>query len=110
MTGTCVRSTTPVVTGHAAEALRIAAPLMISATWGFVIQELVTALQNSAPYNGDPCDDGNPGTADDTCSNGVCTGNPVGAAIPTLSEWGMIIFMTIILGIGVVVLVRRRSV
>ena len=31
-------------------------------------------------------------------------------AIPTLSEWGMIIFMTIILGIGVVTLVRRRMV
>ena len=28
--------------------------------------------------------------------------------IPTLSEWGMIIFMTIILGIGIVALVRRR--
>jgi len=30
--------------------------------------------------------------------------------IPTLSEWGMIIFMTIILGIGVVALVWRRIV
>ena len=30
------------------------------------------------------------------------------SAIPTLSEWGMIIFMTIILGIGVVTIVRRR--
>jgi hypothetical protein len=65
-------------------------------------------IQDPTPYNGDPCDDGNPGTANDTCSNGVCTGNPVGAAIPTLSEWGMIIFMTIILGIGVVFLLRKR--
>jgi hypothetical protein len=30
------------------------------------------------------------------------------AAIPTLSEWGIIIFMTIIMGISVVVLSRRR--
>jgi hypothetical protein len=32
------------------------------------------------------------------------------AAIPTLSEWGVIIFMTIILGIGVATLLRRRMV
>jgi cobalamin biosynthesis protein CobT len=32
------------------------------------------------------------------------------AAIPTLSEWGMIIFMTIILGLGVITLLRRRMV
>ena len=30
------------------------------------------------------------------------------ASIPTLGEWGMIIFMMLILGIGVVTLVRRR--
>ena len=30
------------------------------------------------------------------------------AAIPTTSEWGLIIFMTIILGIGLVTLFRRR--
>ena len=29
-------------------------------------------------------------------------------AIPTTSEWGMIIFMTIILGMGVVTLLRRK--
>jgi len=34
----------------------------------------------------------------------VCT-NP----IPTLSEWGMIIFMTLILGIGITTLFRRRE-
>ena len=33
-----------------------------------------------------------------------------GEAIPTLSEWGMIIFMTFILGISVAMLLRRRSV
>jgi hypothetical protein len=38
----------------------------------------------------------------------VC--EPTEAAIPTLSEWGMIIFMTIIMGLGVVTLVRRRMV
>ena len=32
------------------------------------------------------------------------------ATIPTTSEWGLIIFMTIIMGIGVVTLVRRRMV
>jgi hypothetical protein len=31
-------------------------------------------------------------------------------AIPTTSEWGMIIFMTIIMGTGVVALLRRRLV
>jgi hypothetical protein len=31
-------------------------------------------------------------------------------AIPTTSEWGMIIFMTIILGLGVITLLRRRMV
>jgi hypothetical protein len=31
-------------------------------------------------------------------------------SIPTLSEWGIIIFMMIMLGIGVVTLVRRRMV
>ena len=33
----------------------------------------------------------------------------VTAAVPTLGEWGMIIFMTIILGLGVVTLLRRRT-
>ena len=32
-----------------------------------------------------------------------------GAQIPTLSEWGMIIFMTIILGLGVITMLRRRK-
>jgi hypothetical protein len=31
-------------------------------------------------------------------------------SIPTLSEWGMIIFMTVILGIGVVTMLSRRMV
>ena len=31
-------------------------------------------------------------------------------AVPTLSEWGLIIFMTLMMGIGVVILYRRRIV
>jgi F0F1-type ATP synthase assembly protein I len=31
-------------------------------------------------------------------------------AIPTLSEWGMIIFMMIMLGIGIATILRRRMV
>ena len=46
----------------------------------------------SPPYSSDPlCGD-------------ACDPNP----IPTLSEWGMIIFMTFMMGIGVVVLRKRR--
>jgi hypothetical protein len=67
-------------------------------------------IQDPTPYDGDPCDDGSQGTLNDTCSNGTCTGNIGAASIPTLSEWGMIIFMTSILGIGAVTLVRRRMV
>jgi F0F1-type ATP synthase assembly protein I len=47
-------------------------------------------------------------TLNDTCSDGVCTGQIGAASIPTTSEWGMIIFMTIIMGLGVVTLFRRR--
>ena len=39
----------------------------------------------------------------DACDTG-------GEAIPTLSEWGMIIFITIILGISVIMLYRRREI
>jgi hypothetical protein len=35
---------------------------------------------------------------------------PPTAAIPTLSDWGIIIFMTIIIGLGVITLLRRRMV
>jgi hypothetical protein len=30
-------------------------------------------------------------------------------AIPTLSEWGMIVFMTLVLGIGITTLFRRKE-
>jgi hypothetical protein len=43
-------------------------------------------------------------------TDGACGGEIPLSAIPTTSEWGMIIFMTIILGIGVVTLFRRRMV
>ena len=33
---------------------------------------------------------------------------PEGASIPTLSEWGLIIFMSIVVGIGVIILLRRK--
>ena len=52
----------------------------------------------------------NPCPTDTTCNEATDSCDPIltAASIPTLSEWGMIIFMTIILGIGVVTLVRRR--
>jgi hypothetical protein len=65
-------------------------------------------VQDPTPKNGDPCDDGSQGTLNDTCSDGVCAGSIGAASIPTLSEWGMIIFMTIIMGLGAVALFRRR--
>jgi hypothetical protein len=34
----------------------------------------------------------------------------IATPIPTLSEWGLIIFMTIIMGMGVVTLLRKRSI
>jgi hypothetical protein len=40
----------------------------------------------------------------------IASGNGGAAPIPTLSEWGMIFFMTIILLLGVVMIVRRRVV
>jgi hypothetical protein len=41
---------------------------------------------------------------------GIATGTGGGSPIPTLSEWGMIIFLTMILCIGVVTILRRRMV
>ena len=39
-----------------------------------------------------------------------CFASESPASIPTTSQWGIIIFMTIVLGIGVVTLVRKRIV
>jgi hypothetical protein len=63
---------------------------------------------------GDVCDncpfDYNP-DQEDSNGNGIGDACDTGAeAIPTLSEWGMIIFMTLILGISVVMLFRRRKI
>ena len=69
-------------------------------------------------YDGDADDDDIPDACDncplhynpgqkDSDGNGigdVCEG----AAIPTLTEWGLIIFITVMMGIGVIILRRRR--
>ena len=52
----------------------------------------------------------NPCPTDANCNEDTDTCNPIPPSdIPTLSEWGIIIFMTIILGIGIVTLLRRRT-
>jgi hypothetical protein len=59
------------------------------------------------------CEPGtNPCPTDTTCNEDTDRCEPVltAASIPTLSEWGMIIFIMLILGVGVVTLVRRRIV
>ena len=61
----------------------------------------------------DQCEsDGNPCPTDTNCNEDTDTCDPIltAASVPTLSEWGLIIFMTIIIGIGVMTLVRRRMV
>ena len=47
---------------------------MISAMWGFVILGLATACKIRYRQNGDPCDDGDLCTVNDTCDNGTCSG------------------------------------
>jgi hypothetical protein len=67
---------------------------------------------------GDACDncphvDNEDQTDSDGDSKGdVCdtTPNGIDASIPTLGEWGIIIFMTIILGIGAMMILRRKLV
>jgi pimeloyl-ACP methyl ester carboxylesterase len=49
-----------------------------------------------------------PVTVEKNRTGSVCGGEIPPSAIPTLSEWGIIMFMTILLGTGVVTLVRRR--
>ena len=44
----------------------------------------------------------------DSLEGEFCIASESSASIPTTGEWGMIIFMTIIMGLGVVTLFRRR--
>jgi hypothetical protein len=58
----------------------------------------------------DQCEsNNNPCLSGTQCNEATDTCDPIAtSSIPTLSEWGMIIFLTIIMGLGVVTLFRRR--
>jgi len=43
-------------------------------------------------------------------TGGVCGGEKPSSAIPTLSEWGMIVFTLLLLAVGMIALVRKRQV
>jgi hypothetical protein len=73
---------------------------------------------NGTPFD-NPCTGGVTAGCDDNCPDNYnhnqadIDGDGMGNAcdpltIPTLSDWGLIIFMTIIMGLGVVTLFRRR--
>jgi hypothetical protein len=65
--------------------------------------EICNEVDDQCESNGNPCSSGTQcNEATDTCDS-IAT-----SSIPTLSEWGIIIFMTIIMGLGAVTLVRRR--
>lgn len=82
----------------------------------------VTSYPGEFCFSSDPdsdavsdCEDNCPSISnpDQADTDGDGTGNVcenMNAAIPTLSEWGMIIFMTIIVGIGVITLRKKRMV
>jgi len=76
----------------------------LAAFFSGVLQENEAALSVLSSPESAPV----PVTVEMNRTGGACGGEIPPSAIPTLSEWGMIIFMTIILGTGVVTLVRRR--
>ena len=57
--------------------------------------------------NGVSCDDGDPNTTGDVCSGGVCTPGTT-ATVPTLGQWGLILFGLMLLCSGAIVIWRRQ--
>ena len=78
----------------------------MAAFFSGILQENSVALSVLS----DPASAPVPVTMEMNKTGSACGGEIPPSAIPTLSEWGMIIFMTIILGLGIVTLVRRRMV
>jgi pimeloyl-ACP methyl ester carboxylesterase len=76
----------------------------LAAFFSGILQDNVGALSVLTDSESAPV----PVTMEMNRTGGACGGETPPSAIPTLSEWGMIMFMTILLGTGVVALVRRR--
>ena len=76
----------------------------LAAFFSGILQENEPALS----VRSDPASAPVPVTLEMNKTGGACGGETPPSAIPTLSEWGLIMFMTILLGTGVVALVRRR--
>jgi chlorophyllase len=78
----------------------------LAAFFSGILQENTSALSALSDPGSAPV----PVTMEMNKTGDACGGKTPPSAIPTLSEWGMIIFMTIIVGISVVILSRRRMV